>query len=201
LLAKIVIGGIVMAIQRFRGLSEKAKLKFQERIRREEMEEWKKQEQRFWEKVDKSLGDSGCWLWTAGKNSEGRGNLKFREKGQDKSKNEYAYRVSWILTYGNNPSDLNILHVCNNVACVNPGHLELGTHQDNMNDRNIRGRTRWKGYKPSRIEDIVIILGPKEMSLASYWNNFSVETRKELEAKVGIPSNLEVATRKQKSPS
>jgi hypothetical protein len=189
-----------MAIQRFRGLSEKAKLKFQEKIRGEEMEEWKKQEQRFWEKVDKSLGDSGCWLWKKPHKS-GYGQFKFRSKEENEPTNWNAHKVSWILKHGYDPAPLVIRHTCDNSACVNPSHLELGTQRDNMNDRNIRGRTRWEGYNSSRIEDTIIILGPKEMSLASYWNNFSVETRKELEAKVSIPSSLEVATRKQKSPS
>ena len=33
-----------------------------------------------------------------------------------------------------------VLHSCDNRLCCNPDHLRTGTHQDNMDDRNSRGR-------------------------------------------------------------
>ena len=32
-------------------------------------------------------------------------------------------------------------HTCDNGRCINPKHLLLGTHQDNVQDRQDRGRT------------------------------------------------------------
>lgn len=81
--------------------------------------------------------ESGCHEWTRAKNSRGYGNLS------DGKRTRSAHRVAWELANGRPvPHGLEIRHTCDNRACVNPDHLIIGTHKQNMEDRSIRGRYR-----------------------------------------------------------
>lgn len=82
----------------------------------------------FWERVMKS---DGCWEWTGPRNPDGYGKVSSLVK---------AHRLSWEMCNGVVPSGLHVLHTCDNRACVRPDHLFLGTHQDNMRDREAKGR-------------------------------------------------------------
>lgn len=52
-----------------------------------------------------------------------------------------ATRILWQVMFGPIPAGMCICHSCDNPRCVNPRHLWLGTHNDNMADRNAKGRT------------------------------------------------------------
>lgn len=51
-----------------------------------------------------------------------------------------ATRVSWALHFGIDPRPLHVLHEGDNPSCVNPKHLFLGTHAENMKDMTDKGR-------------------------------------------------------------
>ncbi len=88
---------------------------------------------RFWSKVD-IKSDDECWNWKAGKIRSGHGQFRVN------SIKTYTHRFSYELKNGPIPEGLHICHHCDNPSCVNPNHLFLGTHQDNMKDRDMKGR-------------------------------------------------------------
>ena len=53
----------------------------------------------------------------------------------------YTHRVAAIVYFDFEPtSGFCVLHHCDNPSCCNPCHLYIGTHQDNMRDKAVRGR-------------------------------------------------------------
>ena len=84
--------------------------------------------------------ETGCWIWTACRN---KGYGAVRHLGRMTP----AHRVSWIYAFGEIPKasgshGMCVCHKCDNTLCVNPEHLFLGTHQDNMDDMVAKGRDK-----------------------------------------------------------
>lgn len=89
-------------------------------------------EERFWSKVEFT---DGCWLWTAGLNSNRY--AQFNTKLCRKTKTYTGHRLAFRELRGEIPEGLELDHLCRVRHCVNPWHLEPVSRQENI----LRGLT------------------------------------------------------------
>lgn len=94
--------------------------------------------ERFMLRVRKT---ESCWVWTGrARCKQGYGAFSIGNKER------LAHRVSYEHFNGWIPEGKLVLHRCDNTRCVNPEHLFLGTHSDNLRDAYSKGRGP-KGYR------------------------------------------------------
>ena len=110
-------------------------------------------QERFWNKVDKTPGhgpNEDCWEWT--------GRKKYVEYGYGRfwfnRKDGMAHRYSYELHKGEIPEGLEVCHSCDNPSCVNPDHLWVGTHKENMQDMKRKSRSA-KIKVPDNIVELI----------------------------------------------
>lgn len=78
---------------------------------------------------------SGCLLWAGAAARRGYGVLNLRGSLHS------AHRLSYEEYIGPIPAGFFCLHKCDTPACINPNHLYLGTHKDNMKDMKSKHRS------------------------------------------------------------
>lgn len=95
--------------------------------------------QRFYDFVNKT---DTCWMWT-GATAAGRyGKITVNKRCIA------VHRLAWIWANDQDiPAGMYVCHSCDNVRCVNPAHLFLGTPKDNHDDMARKGRRAYPGRK------------------------------------------------------
>jgi hypothetical protein len=82
---------------------------------------------------------TGCWEWQRALNKTGYG-VAPHQRG--KRGGRLAHRVVYERLVGPIPVGMCLCHKCDNPRCVNPSHMFIGTHADNMRDAANKGRIR-----------------------------------------------------------
>lgn len=89
---------------------------------------------------------SGCWIW------QGPGWYKRKSPGNrygyvgiwmpelKKTKTVGTHKAMWWALHGRPEPGMCVCHECDNPRCVNPDHLWLGTHLQNMSDCRKKDR-------------------------------------------------------------
>lgn len=117
--------------------------------------------------------NTGCWLW-CGTVPRGYGQVRY------KGKIKLAHRVSYELYSGSKiPLNYDVLHTCDVPSCVNPDHLFVGSHNDNMKDMVVKGRsTRGELQRSSKLtkEDVMEIRRLTNSSLSDIAERFKIST-------------------------
>lgn len=87
-------------------------------------------EVRFWLRVEQW---DVCWNWIGSTQDNGYG--RFAANGE----RYMAHRVAYVLIKGQIPDELDIHHVCGNIRCCNPAHLEPLDRKTHLADRTEAG--------------------------------------------------------------
>lgn len=83
--------------------------------------------------MNKKMND--CIIWSKAKTKSGYGVTTVN------GKTVYAHRLAAEQAYGPIPKGVMVCHRCDTPSCVNPEHLFLGSHKENMQDMRMKGRS------------------------------------------------------------
>lgn len=122
--------------------------------------------------------ETGCWNWTRAKTSAGYGEVWDRSA----KRVLLAHRVSHEQSRGPIPEGLVIDHLCRNLICVNPDHLEAvpqsvnisRSRQGRLTEDDVRSIRDQRGKKTQRqlaVEFGVSHTTIKDIQLGRMWRH------------------------------
>lgn len=80
-------------------------------------------------------GQNGCIDWTGSVRSDGYGQISIDRRRTG------VHRLAYELHAGQSiPEGMLVLHSCDRPICINPAHLRVGTHKENVRDAILRER-------------------------------------------------------------
>lgn len=91
----------------------------------------------LYKNISSLSNESGCWLYTK-LIMKGYGHINIGGKKIP------AHRISYEIHHGKIPESMYVCHKCDVRACINPDHLFIGNHLDNMLDKVLKGRAAVK---------------------------------------------------------
>ena len=91
-------------------------------------------------KIDYKIDENNCYICISHKYDKG-GYSNIHMYGKTTRVHRHIYEEM----FGFIPKGMEVRHKCDNPNCINPEHLELGTHKDNMRDMSKRNRASKKG--------------------------------------------------------
>ncbi len=91
----------------------------------------------FWDDVQAGLQErvmrwvrmseeTTCWQWVGATNQDGYGKVNFLARKYS------AHRLIYMMHGHDIPAGYELDHLCRNVGCVNPAHMEAVTKQENL---------------------------------------------------------------------
>lgn len=81
-----------------------------------------------------------CWEWQGSTKGMGYGYTIIGSRKDGTRRTASTHRLAYEEWKGEIPNGYFVCHKCDNPRCINPEHLFVGTRQDNIDDRERKGR-------------------------------------------------------------
>lgn len=105
--------------------------------------------------IDWETNQNGCWICTSHKRNYSGGYPQLSTGG-------LISRFIWKECFGEIPPENEVCHKCDDPGCINPEHLYIATHSENIKDMVRKGRantSRGENHYFSKLktEDVIDI--------------------------------------------
>ena len=135
--------------------------------------------------IEVEVEKTGCWKPISHKpKADGRYyQVTVIDKDTGSKKNRLLHRFVYEELVEPIPEGAIIRHSCDNVFCINPEHLSIGTHQDNSDDMVKRGRSAYGerngnvSLSDEEVEQIRDLYNSKRYTQAEIGQKYSISQR------------------------